>query len=263
MTKALIFDCDGVLAETERDGHRVAFNAMFEEFGLPVRWDEASYARKVQIAGGKERLRSLLTPEFVAQAGLPAAGPALDELVARWHKRKTEIYGDLVAGGAIAPRTGVRRLARAADDAGWRLAVASTSAEPSVLAVLERAAGTGLAARFAVFAGDVVRHKKPAPDIYLHVLDALNVRHGRAAVIEDSGNGVSSARAAGIGCLVTLSEYSGQDDVSGAQIVVSELGDPGLPPVEVLANHTHQPVRGYITLAHIEAISRSPIRRQW
>jgi HAD superfamily hydrolase (TIGR01509 family) len=259
MTKALIFDCDGVLAETERDGHRVAFNAMFEEFGLPVRWDPVSYAREVQIAGGKERLRRLLTPEFVARAGLPAAGQAQGDLIARWHKRKTEIYGDLVAAGTIAPRTGVRRLAQAAHDAGWRLAVASTSAQPSVLAVLERAVGAGLAAGFAVFAGDIVPHKKPAPDIYLHALDALNVRAGQAAVIEDSGNGVSSARAAGIGCLVTLSEYSAGDDVSAAQIVVSELGDPGLSPVEVRANRTARPVRDYITLANIEAV-RSGLR---
>jgi HAD superfamily hydrolase (TIGR01509 family) len=259
MTKALIFDCDGVLAETERDGHRVAFNAMFEEFGLPVRWDPAGYARKVQIAGGKERLRSLLTPEFVARAGLPAAGPAQDELVARWHKRKTEIYRDLVAGGAIAPRTGVRRLAQAAHDAGWRLAVASTSAEPSVRAVLDRAVGPALATRFAVFAGDIVRHKKPAPDIYRHALDALNVQPGQAAVIEDSGNGVSSARAAGIACLVTLSEYSAGDDFSEAAIVVSELGDPGLPPVEVLANHTPRSILNYVTLAHLEALLCGPV----
>jgi HAD superfamily hydrolase (TIGR01509 family) len=260
MTKALIFDCDGVLAETERDGHRVAFNAMFTEFGLPVRWDEASYARKVQIAGGKERLRSLLTPEFVAQAGLPAAGPAQDQLVARWHKRKTEIYGNLVAQGGIAPRSGVRRLAQAAHDAGWRLAVASTSAQPSVLAVLERSVGPGLAARFAVFAGDVVRHKKPAPDIYRHALDALNVPAARAAVIEDSANGVASARAAGIGCLVTLSEYSTDADGDGAQIVVSELGDPGRPAIRVLANHTTRPVGDYVTLTALEAVSSSIAR---
>ncbi len=134
MTRALIFDCDGVLAQTERDGHRVAFNMMFAEFGLPVRWDPAAYAVKRRIAGGKERLTSPLTPDFIAEAGLPT-DPA-----------------------------GQQRVAEQARDADWRLAVASTSAEPSVRAVLERAAGRDLATEFAVLAGDIVPCKKPASD---------------------------------------------------------------------------------------------------
>ena len=152
----LIFDCDGVLADTERNGHLPAFNQTFEEFGVPVRWSDADYAVKVLIGGGKERMASLLTPEFVAANGLPADEEGQRELLAQWHRRKTAIYTDLVESGALPARPGIARIAGEADAAGWRLAVASTSAEASVRAVLEHAVGDDLAARFSVFAGDIV-----------------------------------------------------------------------------------------------------------
>jgi HAD superfamily hydrolase (TIGR01509 family) len=221
---------------------------MFAEFGLPVRWDPAGYGVKLRIAGGKERLTSLLTTDFIAEAGLPADPAEQQRLVSCWHRRKTEIYTKLIASGAITPRTGVRRLAIQARDAGWRLAVASTSAEPSVRAVLERAVGGDLAAEFAVLAGDVVPRKKPAPDVYLLALDRLNCAGSEAVAIEDSGAGVRSATGAGIGCLVTISEYSRDDDFAAASIVVSELGDPGLPPVKVVANRTGASLDSYVSL---------------
>jgi HAD superfamily hydrolase (TIGR01509 family) len=254
MTQALIFDCDGVLAETERDGHRVAFNQMFKEFGLPVHWDPESYGVKLRIAGGKERLRTILDPDLVAAAGLPADAHAQEQLVVAWHKRKTEIYQDLVAAGSVVPRTGVRRLARAARAAGWRLAVASTSAEPSVRAVLNRAVGPELAAGISVLAGDVVARKKPAPDIYLLALETLGCHADAAVAIEDSASGVTSATGAGLACLVTISEYTGNDDFTAAKIVVSELGDPGLPPVTVLANPTGTALNDFVRLEHICAM---------
>ena len=179
---ALIFDCDGVLADTERFGHLPAFNQMFAEFDLPVRWSEAEYGAKLKIGGGKERMTSLLTPDFVASAGLPTSADEQRALVARWHQRKTAIYTEMVTAGTLPARPGVRRLAAEAEAAGWRLAVASTSAEPSVRAVLEHAVGPESAARFLVLAGDVVDHKKPAPDIYLLALERLGlkaVRGGR------------------------------------------------------------------------------------
>ena len=167
VTSALILDCDGVLADTELHGHLVAFNQTFEEFGLPVRWSVEDYKRKVLIGGGKERLASLLTPEFVAAAGLPADPEGQRAAVAAWHRRKTEIYLDLVARGAVPPRPGVARLVGEALAAGWLVAVASTSAAPSVRATLARAVGPQTARQVTVFAGDVVPAKKPAPDIYL------------------------------------------------------------------------------------------------
>jgi HAD superfamily hydrolase (TIGR01509 family) len=225
---ALVFDCDGVLADTERDGHLPAFNRTFEEFGLPVRWTDAQYAELVKVGGGKERMRTLLTPEFVKENGLPSDPDALDAEVARWHRRKTEIYTDIIASGSIPPRPGVRRVAEEADAAGWTLAVASTSAEPSVRSVLELAVGPGLAAHFGVFAGDIVPHKKPAPDIYQLVVERLGLDRARTLVIEDSRNGMLAAHAAGLGCAVTTSAYTGGEDFGGARLVVDSLGDP--PP---------------------------------
>jgi phosphoglycolate phosphatase-like HAD superfamily hydrolase len=125
----LIFDCDGVLADTERYGHLPAFNQTFTEFGLPVQWSEEEYGRRLLIGGGKERMASLLTPEFVREAGLPEDREAQLAEVARWHKRKTAIYTEMVAQGKLPPRPGVARIICDAQDAGWRLAVASTSAE--------------------------------------------------------------------------------------------------------------------------------------
>src|SRR5580693_4228185 len=163
MNPALVLDCDGVLADTERYGHLPAFNQTFAEFGLPVRWSVAEYREKLRIGGGKERMASLLTPEFVAAAGLPADPAGQQAAVAAWHKRKTEIYTQLVASGAVPPRSGVARIVGEALAAGWLVAVASTSAVPSVVATLERAVGAAQASAVKVFAGDVVPRKKPAP----------------------------------------------------------------------------------------------------
>ncbi|MFD0591979.1 HAD-IA family hydrolase [Catellatospora coxensis] len=186
MVTALIFDCDGVLADTERYGHLPAFNQTFAEFGLPVRWDEQEYGRRLAIGGGKERMASLLTPEFVAAAGLPADPAGQAEAVAAWHRRKTAIYTAMVAAGDLPPRPGIARITEQAHAAGWRLAVASTSAEPSVRAVLEHAVGPDRARDFTVLAGDIVPRKKPAPDIYLLALDRLGLSAHDAVVIEDS-----------------------------------------------------------------------------
>ena len=246
MSKALIFDCDGVLADTERDGHLAAFNQMFAEFGLPVHWSEEEYGRKLKIGGGKERMRSLLTPEFVAAANLPTDTDEQLALVGRWHKR-------LAAAGKLPGRPGVARLVGEAAEAGWQLAVASTSAEPSVKAVLEHVVGAATAARFLVFAGDVVPRKKPAPDIYLLALEHLGLPASDAVVIEDSGNGVDAARGAGITCLVTVNDYTRDDDFDAA-LVVSSLGDPDGEWTHVLANASGVPVGDWVTLATVEAL---------
>jgi phosphoglycolate phosphatase-like HAD superfamily hydrolase len=160
---ALIFDCDGVLADTERDGHRPAFNETFAELGLPVRWSEAEYGVKLRIGGGKERMASLLTDEFVKANQLPADAEGQKAMLADWHRRKTAKYKAIVQAGRLAARPGIARVVDEALQAGWTLAVASTSAEESVRAVLQHAVGDASAARFAVFAGDVVPAKKPDP----------------------------------------------------------------------------------------------------
>lgn len=257
MTDTLIFDCDGVLADTERYGHLPAFNRTFEEFGLPVRWSEEDYAVKVLIGGGKERMRSLLTPSFVAAAGLPADREGQDAAVAAWHRRKTEIYTALVAEGKLPGRPGIRRVIAAATEAGWRLAVASTSAEPSVRAVLEHVAGASLAAGFAVFAGDAVPAKKPAPDIYLLAVRELAADPRRTVVVEDSRNGFLAATGAGLPALITVNGYTRDEDFTGAALVVSSLGDPG-EPATVLANRTTADPGGLVDLTDLEACMAVP-----
>jgi len=250
----LIFDCDGVLADTERDGHRVAFNATFREFGLPVEWSEEEYAVKLQIAGGKERMASLLTPEFVRSNGLPTDAEGQTALLAQWHKRKTAIYTEMVAAGQLPTRPGIHRIITDAQDAGWTLGVASTSAEPSVRAILERAAGPERAARFdLLLAGDVVEHKKPAPDIYLLALERLGVMAAETLVIEDSRNGLLAANAAGLRCVMTVNGYTEEEDNSEAILVVSSLGDPGGERARVIANRSAARPGDCITLADLEA----------
>ena len=255
---ALIFDCDGVLADTERDGHRPAFNETFAEVGLPVNWSEAEYADKLRIGGGKERMASLLTPEFVKAHGLPGDPEGQKELLADWHRRKTARYKEIVRSGQLPGRPGIARVVAEAIGAGWTLAVASTSAEESVRAVLEHAVGADHAAHFSVFAGDVVPAKKPDPAIYDLAVSELGIDRGDAVVIEDSRNGLLAAVGARLRCVVTVSSYTAEEDMSEAVMVVSSLGDPGEPAV-VLANRGGARPGELVTLADLDACRTQPI----
>jgi HAD superfamily hydrolase (TIGR01509 family) len=223
---ALIFDCDGVLGDTELEGHLPAFNQTFSEFGAPIEWTPEQYVELVKIGGGKERMRAAVTPEVCEALGIENTAEAIDAEVAKWHRRKSEIYAELVRGGKIPARPGIARLVAEAHDGGWALAVASTSAEASVRAVLEHAVGADLASAFAVFAGDVVPAKKPDPAIYQLALRELGREASDAVVVEDSGIGLQAARAADIRTVVTISGTSRDDDFTGAALVVTTLGDP-------------------------------------
>ena len=255
---ALIFDCDGVLADTERDGHRPAFNQMFAEAGLPVHWSEEEYAEKLRIGGGKERMASLLTPEFVRANGLPADPDGQAALLLAWHRRKTAIYTEIVRAGRLPARPGIRRVAEAAAGAGWTLAVASTSAEPSVRAVLEHSVGRELASGFTVLAGDVVPRKKPDPAIYLLVLEQTGASPAETVVIEDSRNGLLAAVRAGLRCVVTVNDYTRDEDMSEAVLVVTSLGDPG-EPARVLENRSPARPGDEVTLGDLEAVLAAPV----
>jgi HAD superfamily hydrolase (TIGR01509 family) len=255
---ALIFDCDGVLADTERDGHRPAFNETFAELGLPVQWSEAEYGVKLGIGGGKERMASLLTDAFVAANHLPADAEGQRALLADWHRRKTAKYKAIVQAGRLPGRPGIARIVDEAIGAGWTLAVASTSAEESVRAVLQHAVGDANAARFAVFAGDVVPAKKPDPAIYDLALERLKLSPRDAIVIEDSRNGLLAAVAAGLRCVVTVSSYTTEEDMSDAVLVVTSLGDPG-EPATVLANRGGAQPGEQVTLADLDACRSLPL----
>jgi HAD superfamily hydrolase (TIGR01509 family) len=255
---ALIFDCDGVLADTERDGHRPAFNETFAAVGLPVQWSEEEYGEKLRIGGGKERMASLLTDEFVRANGLPADAEGQRELLADWHRRKTATYKAIVRAGRLPARPGIARIVSEALDAGWSVAVASTSAEESVRAVLEHAVGAESAGRFAVFAGDAVAAKKPDPAIYELALEQLGISAGDAIVIEDSRNGLVAAVGAGLRCVVTVSGYTAEEDTSEAVLVVTSLGDPG-EPARVLANRGAARPGDQVTLADLDACRTQPL----
>ncbi len=240
---ALVFDCDGVLADTERHGHLPAFNATFEQFGLPVKWSEDEYAEKLKIGGGKERMASVIDD------------PAL---VLALHKAKTAAFTRLVAEGRIPARPGIARIIHGALEAGWTVAVASTSAEDSVRAVLANAVGKAAADRIPVFAGDIVPAKKPDPAIYRLTADRLGLDPADTLVIEDSRNGLLAATAAGLACLVTVNGYTRGEDFREAVLVVSDLGDPGRAPVEVLANRGSARPGAYLTLDDLQACLEVP-----
>ncbi|UQU62657.1 HAD-IA family hydrolase [Couchioplanes caeruleus] len=259
----LVFDCDGVLADTERDGHLPAFNETFEHFGLPVRWSEDEYAEKLRIGGGKERMASLFAdPEFVRAAGVPQDEDARKDLLAQWHRTKTAAFKRLVSEGCIPPRPGIPRIISAALDAGWTVAVASTSAEESVRAVLENAVGKEAADRVPVFAGDVVPAKKPDPAVYRLAVSRLSLDPADTLVVEDSRNGLLAATGAGLACLVTVNGYTHDEDFTEAVLVVSELGDPGRPPVRVLANRSRATPGDYLTLEDLGSCVRAQPARE-
>jgi HAD superfamily hydrolase (TIGR01509 family) len=254
----LIFDCDGVLADTERDGHRPAFNDTFAEVGVPVEWTVQDYAEKLRIGGGKERMASLLTDDFVRANHLPEDAEGQKRLLADWHRRKTARYKAIVLAGQLPGRSGIARIVDEALAAGWTVAVASTSAEESVRAVLEHAVGKPDASRFAVFAGDVVPAKKPDPAIYNLALDRLGIGARDAIVIEDSRNGLLAAVGAGLRCVVTVSSYTADEDMSEAVLVLTSLGDPD-EPAQVLANRGGARPGEMVTLADLDACRTEPL----
>ncbi|MGO9895750.1 MAG: HAD-IA family hydrolase [Bryobacteraceae bacterium] len=257
MKKALIFDCDGVLGDTEQFGHLVAFNRMWKELGVPWEWSVEEYGRKLKIGGGKERMASLFAePAFLkAWPAAPTDEARRKETVAAWHKRKTEIYKEIIGSGRVPARSGVKRISEEALANGWLLAVASTSAPEAVNAVLRHAMGEATAGRFsAVLAGDVVKAKKPAPDIYLMAATELGVPPEDCVVVEDSNNGVESAYGAKMKCVVTVSGYTRHEDFSHASIVLTCLGDPGGEQCEVLQNRSQARPAGCFRASDLEAV---------
>jgi HAD superfamily hydrolase (TIGR01509 family) len=223
MIEALIFDCDGVLVDTERDGHRVGFNRAFAQMGIDAEWDVALYGKLLLVAGGKERMRAYFD-EYGWPDGAEGA-EARDELIVRLHKLKTEITAGLVSEGGLPLRPGVARIVDEAIAAGVRLGVCTTSNPKFIDAVLELFGPERKAKFDFVHAGDVVAKKKPAPDIYLLALETLGLPAHRCMVIEDSRNGLLAARGAGLPTLITTSTYTVDEDFTGAVKVVPELGD--------------------------------------
>ena len=223
--KALLFDVDGTLADTERDGHRVAFNRAFTDAGLDWVWSEDLYGRLLSVTGGKERIRFYLDRYNTA---FRYSGD-LDSLIVDLHKAKTRHYTAMLADGLIPLRSGVARLLDEARGEGLRLAIATTTTPANVSALLDNTLGPGSPAWFDVIAaGDIVAAKKPAPDIYLYAMDQLGLGARQCMAFEDSANGVRSASGAGLeALLVTTNGYTHDHDFGGAAAVLDRLGDPG------------------------------------
>jgi HAD superfamily hydrolase (TIGR01509 family) len=220
--RALVWDVDGTLAETEDEGHRIAFNLAFEEAGLPWRWDSAVYGELLRVTGGKERLLAWWRRIDPAAAVAPQA----QATIRRLHELKTAHYLALLRGGGIALRPGVQRLVEQARQQGLRQAIATTTTPDNVTWLLQMTLGAAAARCFEVIgAGDVVPHKKPAPDIYLWVLERLALPAADCLAIEDSAAGARAARAAGLPVVVTRSRYSAEDDVGNVLADLNGLGE--------------------------------------
>ncbi|MCW8924553.1 MAG: HAD family hydrolase [Gammaproteobacteria bacterium] len=221
--KALIFDVDGTLADTERDGHRVAFNAAFDEYGIDWHWDVELYGKLLGVTGGKERMRYCVS-DFLGNDNLPED---FDELVPELHAAKTRHYTKLLSTGAIPLRPGVERLLNEARNKGLRLAVATTTTPENVSALLTHTLGEDSMGWFDVIAaGDIVPAKKPAGDIYHYALKAMNLKPQECLAFEDSHNGILASHDADLTTIITVNGYTQDDDFDGAALVLDNMGEP-------------------------------------
>jgi HAD superfamily hydrolase (TIGR01509 family) len=233
--KALIFDVDGTLADTERNGHRIAYNNTFREFGLDWDWTPEIYGDLLSVSGGKERMAYYLEKY---QPAVPENADQ-DALIRAIYDRKTEVYRDMLTGGAIPLRPGVERLFREARDAGLRLAIATTTAPSNVQYLITSNLGEEALEWFDIIAaGEMVPNKKPSPEIYRLVLEEMGWDAAECVAFEDSYNGILSAMGADLPVIITVTDYTSEDDFTGADLVLTDFGDPGQPAELISASRS-------------------------
>ncbi|PSR96745.1 Haloacid dehalogenase-like hydrolase domain-containing protein [Actinidia chinensis var. chinensis] len=225
LPSALLFDCDGVLVDTEKDGHRISFNDTFAEKELRTTWDVDLYGELLKIGGGKERMTA-----YFNKTGWPEKAPKSEEerkqFIASLHKRKTELFMALIEKKLLPLRPGVAKLIDQALSKGVKVAVCSTSNEKAVSAIVSCLLGPDRAEKIRIFAGDVVPRKKPDPAIYVLAATTLGVEPSSCVVVEDSAIGLAAAKAAGMKCIVTKSGYTAEEDFVNADAVFDCIGDP-------------------------------------
>ena len=224
--KAIIFDVDGTLADTELCGHLVAYNHVFSTLDLPWRWENDEYRKLLEITGGGERLRHYLHTD---QAGYPVPNDDRDAFADDLHSRKNNHYQKLVRANAVPLRPGIKRLINEAHEAGIRLAIATASHPQNVASLLEHTLGEAAQWFEVIAGGEQVPAKKPAPDIYCYVLKQLGISADQAIAVEDSEQGLQAALRAGLRTLVTSNFFTEEHDFSGAMAVVNHLGEQDQP----------------------------------
>lgn len=241
----MVFDVDGTLVDSERHGHRVAFNLAFEEFDLPYRWDEDLYGELLRVIGGQRRIDRYLADEGVSEEERERLAPAL-------HRRKTEILGELVDDGRIEVRPGARRLVDEVADAGCLLAVATTGSRGWVEHLLGRLLD-GVEWQ-AIVTGDEVEERKPDPEAFTIALERLGVAAAETVVVEDSEEGLKASRAADIPCVVVVNGYTADHDLAEADVVLDGFGEPDAP-ANVLADRAGTGCEGVLTLEVLRRVS--------
>ncbi|MBE9562086.1 MAG: HAD-IA family hydrolase [Proteobacteria bacterium] len=224
--QAILFDVDGTLAETERDAHRVAFNETFAEYKLNWDWSVELYGELLAVTGGKERMKFYLDkyrPDY-------NQSDDLQNFIIELHKNKTKRYNDMLSDNPLALRPGVLRLLKEARSKGIRLGITTTTTPENVTSLLENSVAPDAVSWFEIIAaGNVVKTKKPAPDIYNYAMQQMNLQADQCIAIEDSQNGIRSAQAAGISTLITINNYTRNEDFNGAMLILDNLGEPNQP----------------------------------
>ncbi|HHX08521.1 MAG TPA: HAD-IA family hydrolase [Chloroflexi bacterium] len=245
--KAIFFDQDGVIIDTERDGHRVAFNETFKKMGFETEWDVEYYHELLQVGGGKERMKKHLhTRGF----GKPVPEEEEEELIKSMHRMKTDLFIELIESGSLPLRPGIHRFMKEGEEAELVLGVCTTSNERAAHAIAYKVLHD-IPFKF-VLAGDVVAKKKPDPAIYLMALEKTGLLPEECLVVEDSRNGVLAAKAAGMHVVATSNFYTQREDLSPADVIVTCLGDPYGEKGELIKGE----IPDYDGVLHVEQLTR-------